>query len=136
MPNLPQTFDAPRGELTIEGLLRSLARQWSLLIQTVNAAVGLTGSTLTKTASYTMNGNDAILLVNASSASVVILVDQGTQYVGRVRAVKKMDSTANPVTVIPTSGNIEGLATRVLSTQYKAITFVSDGTDLWLLNTL
>lgn len=39
MPNLPQTFDIPRGDPTIADLVQAWIRQWTGVTQVVNAAL-------------------------------------------------------------------------------------------------
>ena len=91
------------------------------------------GRTVSVAVAYTMQGNDAITLVNATSAAVSITVNNGSSYGSRIRSVKKTDSSLNTVYIVPSSGSIEGGASYNLPRQYDSAVFTSDGTDLWLV---
>lgn len=94
------------------------------------------GRTVSTSASYTMEPTVAVVLGSASaSASITITVPNGSTYTSRIRCVKKVDSTAQSVFVLPSSGTIDGAASRNLSTQYQTVIFTSDGTDLHLVST-
>ncbi len=78
------------------------------------------------TSNYTANPGD-IVLVDASTAAVTVDLPAAVESVYQV-AVKKIDSSANAVTVNPGSGvTIDGQATVVLSTQYEAIHVTLEG---------
>lgn len=96
---------------------------------------GWTGNTATYTVSATMEPTHATALVDATSSAVTVTVNNGSSYKHRVRCVKKIDSTANSVYVLPSSGTIDGAVSRNLSVQYQTILFTSDGTNLYLVST-
>jgi hypothetical protein len=77
---------------------------------------------------------DAIVLVNATSGNLVVTINNGLSYTSRIRAVKKVDATANTVTITPSSGLIDGAATRVVTNNQDAVIFTSDGTDLFIIS--
>lgn len=93
---------------------------------------GFTGQTVTVNAGYTMT-TASVVLANATSGALVVTLNQGTTYQGRIRVVKKTDATGNAVTISPSSGSIEGIGTRVLSVQYASVILTSDGTDMYVL---
>lgn len=94
---------------------------------------GFTGNTTSTSVSYTMLSSDGVVLGNATSGVVVVTVNNGSTYTSRIRAVKKVDSSGNAVTITPSSGLIDGAATYSLGAQWDAATFTSDGTDLFIL---
>lgn len=88
------------------------------------------------TANYTTDWYDTILLVNASGGNITItlpdsgLVASTKDEMGKIFYIKKVDATANTVTVDGYSTQtIDGAATNVISTQYDSITIVSDGSN-------
>ena len=94
------------------------------------------GRTVSANAGYTMQGNDAVVLGSASSStSITITILNGASYTSRIRCIKKVDSSVQSVFVLPSSGTIDGAASRNLSSQYQAVIFTSDGTDLHVVST-
>lgn len=114
MTNLPQSFEVPRGDLTLSGVTASLSRQWGLLIQTINAMT-------------------TIQLIDATSGSSTVTVNMATTKPNQLQIVKKIDASLNSVVIAPTSGSIDGASTKTLTTQYQVVRFMSDGTNLWTL---
>jgi len=89
--------------------------------------------TLAKTADYTIveADRDKIVLVDATAGPVTItLLASATAGDGFRLVVKKVDSSANAVTVDGTaSETIDGATTSTLSTQYDSVNLVSDGSN-------
>lgn len=87
-----------------------------------------------KTANYTVQLGDDLILVDASAGAVTItLYDPNGKYPiypdqGRVKVVKT-DTTANPVTVATAAGSIIGQA--VLRQQGQSAEFICDGIATW-----
>jgi len=77
-------------------------------------------------------------MINADATSGAIVVNALTpeaKYDGVTFTIKKIDSSANTVTIKSSSGNIDGtLGTTgiVISVQYDSITIVCDGTNYWI----
>ena len=95
---------------------------------------GVTGTvTTTTTTPYTILATDETILIDATAGNKTVTVSQGTSYKGRIWSVKKIDASANTVTIDPATGNIDGVATKVLSAQWASATFTSDGTDYFIL---
>jgi hypothetical protein len=90
--------------------------------------------TTTKTANYTAVDKDR-LLVNAASAPVSITLPP-TSTVLTVD-IKKIDSSANLVTVLPSATNpsatIDGQASLVIGSQWGSYTVVGDGTNYFII---
>ena len=86
----------------------------------------------TITAGTTLNDNDRIILGDATSGNLAIaLPSANTVY---EFTIKKIDSSANTITITPDPGDlIEGAANVVLSTQYQYVRIVSDETTNWFI---
>ena len=86
-----------------------------------------------KTAGYTVTGVNYTVAANASTGALSITLPTSVGITGKVYVIKKMDSTANVVTVATTSSQtIDGATTRALSLQYDAISVQSDGAN-WIV---
>ena len=88
------------------------------------------------TANYTTDWYDTILLVNATGGNITItlpdsgLVASTKDEMGKIFYIKKVDASANTVTVDGYSTQtIDGATTKVLTTQYDSISIVSDGSN-------
>lgn len=69
-------------------------------------------------------------LVNASAGAITrTLPGAANEGDGRMVTLKKVDSSANVVTIEPASGTIDGAASISLTSQYQSRTFLSDGTN-------
>lgn len=90
----------------------------------------------TKTASYTLTATDSNILGDATSGAITITLPDATNISGLQYRVKKIDSSANAVTIATTSSQtIDGATTKALSSQYDSATFVSDGANWKLFST-
>ncbi len=84
-------------------------------------------SVKTVTANTTLSFQEC-LLVNASGGTRTITLSDPVD--GRVVTIKKIDSSANAITIQGYSGeNIDGAGTATLSSQWSTVTLYSDGTD-------
>jgi hypothetical protein len=85
---------------------------------------------LTKTAAYTVEEDDDLVLCNATGAAFTVTLPSAVSFEGRQFMVKKIDASANAVTV---DGNgaetIDGAATLSLATQWAKVHLVSDGAN-------
>jgi hypothetical protein len=89
------------------------------------------GQTVAKSATYTVDGTDAVVAGTAGTAFTVTL-PTAVGINGRRITVKKVDASANAVTVGTTSSQtIDGATTFALATQYKFINVMSDGAN-WM----
>lgn len=90
-------------------------------------------TTVTKTSNYTVteSDRDKLILVDASGGAVTItLLAAATAGDGFRVAIKKIDNSANAVTVDGNaSETIDGAATATISTQYDSENLVSNGTN-------
>jgi len=74
---------------------------------------------VSKTSSYTLTSSDYTVLGNATSSAIVLTLPTATGIEGRIYVIKKLDASANTVTVDGAgTETIDGATTVVLSTQY------------------
>ena len=52
---------------------------------------------------------------------------------GKIVVVKKTDSSANAVTIVPPSGTIDGSGSKSLSSQYDALTITNNGINFFII---
>ena len=87
-----------------------------------------------KNANYTVMLSDNIILGDATSGAIILTLPSAASAAGRVFFFKKIDPSANAVTV---KGNLAELIDNsnavVIASQYVAITVVSNGTQWYLL---
>lgn len=91
---------------------------------------------LSKSANYTVStadGFDVLIEVDASGGAVTIAPYTAVGNAGKRICVKKIDSSANTVTIDPNGAQtIDGSTTKVLSTQYDSALLESDGAN-WMI---
>lgn len=110
---------------------------WDLVAQ---GGVGSKPTTIsTKTAAYTIALSDNMILVDATAAMVVITLPTAASAfkngIGQRFSIKKIDSSANAVTV---KGNgselIDGMNTQLNGNQYDCLTVQSNGTAYYVVS--
>lgn len=75
-----------------------------------------------------------VLLVNATSSNVTVTLPPAADKIGKMFHFKKTDATGNVVTVTGNaSENIDVANTRAITTQYEAISIVSDGSNWFII---
>jgi hypothetical protein len=95
---------------------------------------GFIGNLRTKTSGYTATATDYTILCNASGGAFTITLPAAASHTGRIYYIKKIDSSANTVTVDGNSSEtIDDGLTAVLTVQYESITIQSDGSEWWIL---
>jgi hypothetical protein len=83
---------------------------------------------------YVASIYDSVLLVNATGANVVITLPQASTVLGKRYDIKKIDATANTVTITTyMSETIDGTTTQLLANQYTSLTFISDGSNWYIV---
>lgn len=91
-------------------------------------------NTQTVAVDSTLSAANDLTLVDATSGPIVISLPAAASVPGKVYNVKKIDSSANTVTIDPNaSETIDGVSTKSTTIQYENLTFVSDGTQWWLI---
>lgn len=94
---------------------------------------GLNLAISSKTANYTLIATDHTVLFDATSGNRTATLPAAAGATGRVYVVKKIDSSANIVTVDPNgSETIDGASTKVLSTPWESVTIQSTGSS-WVI---
>ncbi len=84
-------------------------------------------------AQYAVSANNATILVNYPSAPFGVVLPTAASITGQQYKIKKIDSSANAVTVSTTSSQtIDNALTYPLSTQYQSVTLQSDGSNWWI----
>lgn len=95
---------------------------------------GFATQVLTKSGAFTASPFDAgVILCDATAAGFTLTLPFAGNNAGLLYRVKKIDSTANVVTIATGSGNIDGAATKSLTTQYASADIQCDGTNWFLL---
>ena len=79
----------------------------------------------------TLTNANSIVLVNASGASRTVTLPAPTS--GKIFNIKKTDSSVNTVVISPSSGTIDGAASKSLVAQYDSLTITSDGTNFFII---
>lgn len=88
-----------------------------------------------KTAAYTATNADTYIAVDASGGAVTITLPTATAQAGQIYTVKKIDSSANAVTIDGDGAEtIDGAATHVIGAQWGTAHIVSNGTNWHVLS--
>jgi hypothetical protein len=94
----------------------------------LNTSGGGNNSVVTKITTYTITTADRTILANASGGAFVITLPTAVGNTGLVFTVKKIDATANVVTLDGAGAEtIDGAANYALTVQYESVDVVSDG---------
>lgn len=89
------------------------------------------------TATYTMLDIDRLILANATSAALTVFLPTAAGREGGRVAVKKIDSTANLVTIDPSGSETIDGSTTIALTQVNAVReMISDGTNWQLVSAI
>lgn len=87
----------------------------------------------TITASTTVAADDGLLLADATAAAITVTLPAAASSAGRWLVVKKIDASANLVTLDGNaSETIDGATTKALTAQYDSITVHCDGIAWWV----
>ena len=87
-----------------------------------------------KSGAYTIIIDDEVIIADASGASFAITLPTAVGIPGKTYWIKKIDATANTVTVdADGTETIDDGLTAIIGTQYEAITVVSDGAEWWVI---
>ena len=73
-----------------------------------------------------------LVLVDASLGPVTITLPAANNYEGHSFHIKKVDATANAVTIVPTGDLIDGAVSQVITAQYDSVSVTSDANDWWI----
>lgn len=90
---------------------------------------GLQAATVTKTSAYTATTSDFTILCDATSGAFSITLPAAAANPGRIFNVKKVDSSANAVTIQANAAElIDGANTKSIAAQYQSAQIQSNGT--------
>jgi hypothetical protein len=93
---------------------------------------GIRRAVLSRTSAYTTTASDSTILCNASTGAFAVTLLTSVGNTGLIFTIKKVDSSANAITVNTTSSQtIDGAATFTLSTQWSFVVLQSDGAN-WM----
>lgn len=92
---------------------------------------GAPSCTVTITGSATLAPTTCILLVNASGGAVAVTLEAASAAI-QATSIKKIDATANTVTITPPTGTIDSVSNYVITQPNAAITVTSDLTNYWI----
>jgi hypothetical protein len=83
---------------------------------------------------FSPGGFNRTILVDATAGSVAVTLLPASKFRRKILSVKKIDSSANTVTVTPNgTEEIDGASSKVLTSQYDKVTIHSDGANWWEL---
>ncbi|GAC1499139.1 MAG: hypothetical protein NVS1B10_01600 [Candidatus Saccharimonadales bacterium] len=87
----------------------------------------------TKTTTYTVAATDSVILGDATGTAFTITLPTAVGIAGRQYTIKRINSNANILTVASAGGTIDGGTTRTFSSQYQSESYVSDGTNWFVV---
>jgi hypothetical protein len=95
---------------------------------------GLQAATVTKTLAYTATSSDFTILCDATTAAFSVTLPAAAANPGRIFNVKKIDSSANAVTIQANGAElIDGANTKVVGAQYQSAQIQSNGIAWFVL---
>lgn len=111
---------------------------WSNATSVILSWSNSTGNVITWTnTQYAVDNTNATILVNHPSAPFNLVLPLANSVVGQQYQIKKIDNSANAVTVSTTySETIDGNLTYSLATIYKSVTLQSDGSNYYIFATV
>ena len=120
-------------QTTLGELIQWLNRRLRALQQSLNVPGGTKGATVTVTVAYTALTTDDLILCNATSGAFSVTLPPVAGALGVILDIKKIDSSANAVTVDGASSEtIDDATTAVITVQYEDVTVHCDGTEWWI----
>jgi hypothetical protein len=127
-PNVPLGAVILRNGQTAINTFKDFA---DLRVFATSNSTSLTRTVVTKTANYTLVASDDVILIDASAGDVTITFPV-TSTSGKTYTGKRIDNTANTVTLSGNGNNIDGAATATLF-PYESIVSIGDGSDWWII---
>lgn len=88
----------------------------------------------TVTSAVSVDGTYGFYLCNATSGAITVSLPPAAAYSGYRFYIKKVDATANTVTIDGDGAEtIDGAATQVIAVPMLCLTVVSDGSNWWIV---
>lgn len=85
---------------------------------------------VTKTANYTIDPNDSVVLANAATSGFQLTLPSAPLNSGKLITLKAITTPAsNSVSIVSTAGNIDGLTRQSISGTGESVSYVSDGSN-------
>lgn len=81
----------------------------------------------------TRGNGDVYWFVNTTAANVTVTLPDAADTVAIVYTVKRLTAGANTLTVGTIAGTIDGAATHSIATQYLAYSYLSDGSNYFII---
>ena len=125
--------------IQITDFLREVGRRINSLLartSTLEERIVLTQTVAVahKSADYTMNPGDCIVIGDATGGDITITLPRAQDVAGRVFYVKKIDGSANLVRIEGYgSETVDEAANANATVQYESFTVVSDGVEWWIV---
>ena len=83
---------------------------------------------------YAVLATDEVVLADATAGAFAVTLPAANALPGRRITIKKIDATANAVTVASAGGTIDGAVSIAMATQNEAVTVMSGGANWWIVN--
>lgn len=97
------------------------------------------GGTKTVSNTYSVNGAEATIRCDATSLAFTVTLPTASSYYangsGLIIRVKKIDSSANAITISATGTTIDGSSTKIINTQYSGLVIQTNGTTWDVIGT-
>jgi hypothetical protein len=91
-------------------------------------------SYLSITSTTTLQIYDCVIFANSTSGAITINLPDASKCSGKIYIFKKIDNTANAITVVPYGSQlIDGIANMAISTTYPKRWIISDGANWWII---
>ena len=95
---------------------------------------GLQAATVTKTAGYTATSSDFTILCDATTAAFTVTLPAAASNPGRIYNVKKIDASANAVTIQGSAAEtVDGSNTKAVTAQWQNVQLHSNGAAWFIL---
>jgi len=105
-----------------------------LRINDIGQVIGGKANVASISNTYTVTTNDNYLFANSSTGAFSINLPTAVGNYGQYVTIKKVDSTANDITIDPNlSETIDEQPTKIINTQYSVLTIVADGSNWWIV---
>jgi hypothetical protein len=111
----------------------------ALKFELFNTSLHAPVSTIATPPTHACSSSESTLLVNAGTGAYQVNLQAAASHTNRIMMIKKVDASANAVTINANSGageNIDGAATYALSNQYDGVIIQCDGSDWHILATV
>lgn len=117
--------------------LRRMSLTLNELVKRANGAVNtvqILSVSPNITGDITLTDEYSVIPVDASGGNITVTLPAAGSGIGTVYYIKKIDSSSNTVTIdANASETIDGVTTKVISSQYVSTTIVQTATQWWII---